>query len=1389
VWTTSGFEYVDSSVVLPTSQFTYFVFVYDGDLNIYLDGSFDSSTPHSGNVRNNLRYINIGRNTHDGRSFNGIIDEARISNINRSADWISTEYNNQYDPVNFYSIGKEYPVSGLPSYEHYFGYYKKITIDNAMVSGSHELINFPLLISILDEDLYSKVQEDGDDIAFTYNGAWLDHEIELFDQDYNGTHAQLIAWISLPRLSTSENTVIRMYYGNSTMNSRQNPSKVWTKNYKGVWHLKEDPSGPTPQFSDSTAYNNDGTAVNLFSSNQTSGKIDGGLIFNDENEACVNVSDDNSLDLNSDMTISAWVKTSDNEPDVDIVITKWSSNPPNQNYWFGKLNSNDFAFYVDSTQNVLMNLNLVNDNNWHYVVGVADSTNSLLRIYLDGVQRNTAAYSGSSQTGTHFLNIGRSSGIIEQEWNGKIDEVRVLNTVRSADWLATEFDNQNDPQFFLTMGPEEKIDNTPPTYSNLIESSNPLELGDTEIITINVSDPSGISQVRLEIEDANYSMSNIGGNTWQNDSWTPSSVGNYSYTIWMEDNFNNWNFTLGTIEVIDTTPPSYSNLIESQDPIQSGKNETIEINVYDLSGVNQTLLEYESTNHSMVFQGGNKWSWSKWQPTLPFNPYKIYMQDNQDNWNVVSGNITVITTTAPIIENLTEIEDPLELGNNFIVQIDVKSNESMVDTVLIELDGINRTMSNVSGNTYEYIWNSSEYIESGYSVGIPINYIIYANDSNNNWALQYQASFEIKDTIGPTFSALSESAEELELGDIETITINCTDLAGINEVRIEFETLNELMINLGGNKWLYNWTPSSVGNKSYTIWAKDNNTNWNFISNSIIVQDTTPPVYSDLTESAKIVELGTTLTISVKATDLADIKEVLIEYENSNHSMAYIGEDIWDCDFWIPNSIGNYSYKIFIRDNNENLANLSSWILFEDNIDPIYSNLAETADPLELGDNQIIRIDIYDFAGINRTLIEFEGANHSMTKIFMTNTWQYNLWTPNNWIVYQYRIHIEDNSGNWNNVVGNFTVQDTTPPPSPILTNSPSGDVSGKLVFDWSDGVDPSGISFYILIIDNETNPLATPGYVYIFNITNTGPGSSYCELPEILPPGEYYFFLAQVDGVGQQGSYTMGTFTVIENGTPGNNIFLIIGIILVSAIGSVSAIILIRRKLKKDIVPSRKKIPFKIISSHINKLSSTQVTLDSEEIQTMTDEKEIAIQINEIKHMGEELFAEGAYLEAQKQFMLGRDLLTNLGREDEAKLFSDLISGIEGLIVEREKRLEILEKVKIEGNSVQVFEIYHEIIAISKKLRDPDTASFYQSELINYFQNNLNFVDLENYRYELNQKAGSLIENNIFEIAAQLFEKCENISQLFVQIGKEEEIINIQEFKRKKEDCLKSLK
>ncbi len=65
-----------------------------------------------------------------------------------------TEYNNQNDPDNFYSIGAEQQVSTQPSNVEYFNYYKVITLDHTQVSGTGSHLNFPLLISLLDEDLH-----------------------------------------------------------------------------------------------------------------------------------------------------------------------------------------------------------------------------------------------------------------------------------------------------------------------------------------------------------------------------------------------------------------------------------------------------------------------------------------------------------------------------------------------------------------------------------------------------------------------------------------------------------------------------------------------------------------------------------------------------------------------------------------------------------------------------------------------------------------------------------------------------------------------------------------------------------------------------------------------------------------------------------------------------------------------------------------------------------------------------------------------------------------------------------------------------------------------------------------------------------------------------------
>ena len=87
------------------------------------------------------------------------------------------------------------------------------------------------------------------------------------------------------------------------------------------------------------------------------------------------------------------------------------------------------------------------------------------------------------------------------------------------------------------------IDNEAPTWNNLIESSEPLELGNTEIININVYDESTISFVYIDINNINYTMDFISYDNYRYSTWIPITIGVKNYSIWLIDEFNNINWT------------------------------------------------------------------------------------------------------------------------------------------------------------------------------------------------------------------------------------------------------------------------------------------------------------------------------------------------------------------------------------------------------------------------------------------------------------------------------------------------------------------------------------------------------------------------------------------------------------------------------------------------------------------------------------------------------------------------------------------------------------------------------------------------------------------------------------------------------------------------------
>ncbi len=81
-----------------------------GSLKGYVNASLDGSTIGT-IVTDATAPFNIGRDDVNGRYWNGVIDEARVSNVVRSQDWITTEYNEGF-PATFETLGNE--VSLIP---------------------------------------------------------------------------------------------------------------------------------------------------------------------------------------------------------------------------------------------------------------------------------------------------------------------------------------------------------------------------------------------------------------------------------------------------------------------------------------------------------------------------------------------------------------------------------------------------------------------------------------------------------------------------------------------------------------------------------------------------------------------------------------------------------------------------------------------------------------------------------------------------------------------------------------------------------------------------------------------------------------------------------------------------------------------------------------------------------------------------------------------------------------------------------------------------------------------------------------------------------------------------------------------------------------------------
>jgi len=329
-----------------------------------------------------------------------------------------------------------------------YAYERNITIDYTKVAGGSDLYNFPVMINLTGQDFLKSApagqiyNSNGYDIVFTdeqYNQ--LDHQIETYD----GTNGNLIAWVRIPVLSSTSNTVIKIVYGNPQITADQSVTSVWDSHYRGVWHLNDN------NLEDFTSYGFAGTPYNTPS--YPSGVIDNALGMNGSNEY-IQVNNNPNINFAGNVTVSAWVYMNAGNRDQKIA---GNQNNSSGGYKFGIYTNNKVEFEIRNSANTA-SLNrsvaggtVLSTGQWYYLAGISSDVLDSIKTFVNGISERPFKKTGTLGVASDNLVIGKEPFQSSYFFSGRFDELRVSDNVRSDGWLRTEYFNQSSPSTFYTI--------------------------------------------------------------------------------------------------------------------------------------------------------------------------------------------------------------------------------------------------------------------------------------------------------------------------------------------------------------------------------------------------------------------------------------------------------------------------------------------------------------------------------------------------------------------------------------------------------------------------------------------------------------------------------------------------------------------------------------------------------------------------------------------------------------------------------------------------------------------------------------------------------------------------------------------------------------------------
>jgi hypothetical protein len=330
-------------------------------------------------------------------------------------------------------------------------YYSPISINSGQVPSTQT--DFPVLVSQTDNRF--KTTGNGGHVANSsgfdirpYSDTGLSSALTYELERYNGTTGEVVMWVKVASLSSST-TPIYLGYGDAALNTDGSSASTWDSNFLGVYHLKD---GTTLSVASSTGANN-GTN---HSATAAAGKVDGAGGFASGSSQYIDMGTNIAPTA---ITLSAWVNATSFPGAYNGVVVRSNATYVSYAMLFAK-GTGKLACYTLGLGGAVnydgTGSHTLSTATWYYLT-MTYSSSAGLTGYVNASSDGTAAANGAMVANTATSYIGNDNNTASRFWNGSLDEVRISNIVRTANWITTEYNNQNAPGTFETLGTEVQL--------------------------------------------------------------------------------------------------------------------------------------------------------------------------------------------------------------------------------------------------------------------------------------------------------------------------------------------------------------------------------------------------------------------------------------------------------------------------------------------------------------------------------------------------------------------------------------------------------------------------------------------------------------------------------------------------------------------------------------------------------------------------------------------------------------------------------------------------------------------------------------------------------------------------------------------------------------------